>query len=63
MTFFENAEILAGQTALALGWRPQEFWDATPAELSAIIAAMTPNDTTPPDQNIIRQLLEQFPDG
>lgn len=63
MTFSENAEILAGQTALALGWRPQEFWDATPAELAAIVAVMQPADTTPPDQNIISQLMEQFPDG
>ena len=29
---------LARLTARALGWRPAEFWAATPAELTAILA-------------------------
>jgi hypothetical protein len=29
---------LAGLAARALGWRPAEFWAATPAELAAILA-------------------------
>ena len=37
-TFAESARVLAGQTALLLGWRPPEFWAATPAELAAIFA-------------------------
>ena len=37
-TFTESARELAGQTALLLGWRPPEFWAATPAELAAIFA-------------------------
>jgi hypothetical protein len=37
-TFAEAARELAGQTALLLGWRPAEFWAATPAELAAIFA-------------------------
>ena len=37
-TFAETARELAGQTALLLGWRPPEFWAATPAELAAIFA-------------------------
>ena len=38
-TFAATARTLAGQTALLLGWRPPEFWAATPAELTAIFAA------------------------
>ena len=38
-TFAASAGILAGQTALLLGWRPPDFWAATPAELAAIFAA------------------------
>jgi hypothetical protein len=63
MIFAENAIRLSGQCAVLLGWRPQEFWDATPAELSAIIVAMAPEDAAPPTPNIISQLMEQFPDG
>ena len=37
-TFAETARELAGQTALLLGWRPPDFWAATPAELAAIFA-------------------------
>lgn len=37
-TFAATARELAGQTALLLGWRPPEFWAATPAELAAIFA-------------------------
>ncbi len=29
---------LAGLSARALGWRPAEFWHATPAELAACLA-------------------------
>ncbi|RDC61009.1 hypothetical protein HME9302_02226 [Alteripontixanthobacter maritimus] len=31
---------LAGLAARALGWRPAEFWQATPAELLTAIAPM-----------------------
>lgn len=37
--FADQAGRLAGQVALLLGWRPAEFWQATPAELGAIFAA------------------------
>lgn len=35
-TFTDAARRLAGATALVLGWRPDEFWRATPAELATI---------------------------
>ena len=32
---------LAGLAGAVLGWRPGEFWDATPAELAALLKADT----------------------
>jgi len=39
--FGPRAVMLAGLTARLLGWRPAEFWAATPAELSAALAPPT----------------------
>jgi hypothetical protein len=36
--FGPSAMKLYGVAARLLGWRPQEFWTATPAELSAALA-------------------------
>ena len=38
-TFAANAVRLAGLVPRALGWRPSDFWNATPAELAAIFTA------------------------
>ena len=37
--FADGARRLAGLVPRTLGWRPGEFWQATPAELAAILAA------------------------
>jgi hypothetical protein len=37
-SFGANAVKLAALAARALGWRPAEFWAATPAELACILA-------------------------
>lgn len=37
--FGPGALRLARLAARALGWRPAEFWAATPAELTAILAS------------------------
>ncbi len=54
---------LCGQCALLFGWRPHEFWAATPAELACILSAMMPEDATPPDRDTITNLMKDFPDG
>lgn len=36
--FASAAGKLAGLAGRALGWRPAEFWQATPAELAAILS-------------------------
>ena len=39
--FAAAASRLAGQAGLLFGWRPDEFWEATPAELRTLVEAMT----------------------
>ena len=36
--FGPGARALAGMAARWLGWRPDEFWSATPAELAAVLS-------------------------
>jgi uncharacterized phage protein (TIGR02216 family) len=63
MMFVVSAAKLCGQSAVLLGWRPDEFWAATPAELECVLAAMQPQIEAPLDCGDIQKLMEQFPDG
>ena len=38
---------MAGLAGALLGWRPDEFWSATPAELGAIVNAMAGEEIVP----------------
>jgi tail assembly chaperone len=38
--FAASAARLAGLAGALLGWRPDDFWRATPAELAAVLGAM-----------------------
>lgn len=60
--FGTQAQKLAGLAGALLGWRPQEFWAATPAELEAVLDALMPQDPVP-DAALLMQLKERFPDG
>lgn len=62
MSFAALATKLAGQTALLLGWRPDDFWNATPAELASILAVASA-DGDAADAQTLTNLMEQFPDG
>ncbi|MFN2099121.1 phage tail assembly chaperone [Altererythrobacter sp. MF3-039] len=56
-TFANSARRLAGIAARLLGWRPNDFWNATPAELA--LALDTPaTEGTPPSRSEIEQLIE-----
>jgi uncharacterized phage protein (TIGR02216 family) len=46
-----------------LGWRPEEFWTATPAELAAVLGAMSGGDAASADGEDLARLKEMFPDG
>jgi Phage tail assembly chaperone protein, TAC len=61
--FGESAARLAGMAGALLGWRPHEFWDATPAELTAIINALSPPEAGGADGTTLTRLQELFPDG
>ena len=62
-TFAESARELAGQTALLFGWRPPEFWAATPAELAAIFAVQASIEPPSLTRDDLTTLLEQDRDG
>lgn len=63
--FADSAARLAGMAGALLGWRPAEFWAATPAELAVIVTAMLHGDAAalPTDRATLQQLMEAFPDG
>jgi hypothetical protein len=48
---------------LDFGWRPADFWNATPRELSGILDVATSTCTVPPVSAELQKLMELFPDG
>jgi len=61
--FAENAALLCGHCALLFGWRPDEFWRMTPAELQSVIGALPDQNDVPPDAALFAKLKQQFPDS
>lgn len=61
--FSEAAARLAGLAGALLGWRPDEFWNATPAELGAVIGALAGPAEEPVARADFKSLMERFPDG
>lgn len=59
--FSEGAARLAGLAGALLGWRPDEFWKATPAELAAVLGAMMPEGMSASTDDLGR-LMEMYPD-
>lgn len=61
MNFGAAAARLASAASLLLGWRPDEFWAATPAELA--LALQPPGDAAVPIETAtIDELKLRFPD-
>ena len=61
MTLFGDAAAqLAGIANQLLGWRPDEFWNSTPAELA--LAFQIPGADEGPDFAAIEALKQRFPD-
>lgn len=56
---------LSGFAGAVLGWSPDRFWAATPAELGAVVAALTGREAAvaPPDADTVAKLREAYPDG
>lgn len=61
--FGAAAARLAGLAGAWLGWRPDEFWRATPAELAAVLGALAPEAEAPASEGDLARLKEMFPDG
>jgi uncharacterized phage protein (TIGR02216 family) len=57
--FGERAAALSGLAARLLGWRPGEFWAATPAELAA---ALHDEAHDPVEGDELERLMARFPD-
>ncbi len=64
-SFSAAAERAAGAACAWLGWRPGEFWGATPAELTTALKGFRP--AAGADEMLtgteLERLRERFPDG
>lgn len=63
--FAVAAQRLSGLAGAMLGWRPDEFWAATPAELATIVQGFSDEAPggVPAAPSDLAALMEQFPDG
>lgn len=57
--FGPGAARLAGLAGRRLGWRPDEFWRATPAELAAILAPPSAAAARPLGRTELNRLMER----
>jgi len=61
--FAEGAVRLAGAAGVMFGWAPGVFWNATPAELAALVRAACGESAAPLGSDDVARLKEAFPDG
>lgn len=62
--FSGSALQLAGFAGAFLGWAPDAFWRATPAELGAVVRALGGGEAVmPPDAGMLARLRKAYPDG
>ena len=61
MRFADAAGRLAGVAGALLGWRPDEFWRATPAELGAVLKALAPEAEEGVGRGELERLKALFP--
>lgn len=63
-TFAVAARLAARLAALELGWRPDDFWTATPQDLvTALGLDLTADDAPAPiDGALLARMMEAFPD-
>ena len=64
--FSDAARRLAGLAGALLGWRPDEFWSATPDELAAVLEALAGcggGDVQGVERADLERLERMFPDG
>ncbi len=61
MSFGDSALLAARVAAALLGWRPDDFWAATPADLRNALGVEQAGDD-PADASQLALLMEAFPD-
>lgn len=63
--FAARAARLAGLAGVTFGWPPDAFWAATPAELAALVRAITGDGGAAAAVGTaeLRALMEACPDG
>ncbi|WP_432768323.1 phage tail assembly chaperone [Sphingopyxis sp.] len=63
--FGPGAAHMLGLMARVAGWRPDEFWAATPADVRAVLAGWgaAAGDAAAVDGAALAVMMEQFPDG
>ena len=61
MNFGDAARSAARVAAALLGWAPEVFWAATPADLRNALGLDLPAET-PGDAGLLTRLMEAFPD-
>nr|WP_246586980.1 phage tail assembly chaperone [Stakelama flava] len=54
---------MAGAAGLWLGWPPHAFWQATPAELAAVMQAARGDAPQPADRETLTRMMEADGDG
>lgn len=62
-TFASGARRLAGASGKLLGWPPDWFWNATPAELAAILLPDGTADQGGIDRQTIEAMMERERNG
>ena len=64
MSEFAGAARRAARVATALlGWRPAEFWAATPAELRTALGLDGDDGGAPATGDLLARLMKEFPDA
>ncbi len=60
----DAAITLLGVMARGAGWRPDEFWGATPADVRAVLGGwVEADDAAGFDGAALAAMMERFPDG
>ncbi len=62
MSFAGAAARAVRVAAALLGWRPEDFWAATPADLRLALGLDDGGDAAPADAAMMARLMEAFPD-
>lgn len=60
--FVVSARRAARVAAALLGWRPDEFWAATPEDLRTALGLDDASEDAPASGAMLARLMEAFPD-